>query len=190
MVKLALPGLLMVEAEYFAFEILTLASSFFGTTHLAAQSVLGTIIGVTFQFPFPVSIAGSTRIANLIGATLPDAAKVSAKVTLTIAASLGALNCILLSALRLHLPQLFTSDPGVIALVGKILPICAAFMLFDALSANCNGILRGLGRQEIGGWVQLFCYYAVAMPISMGSAFGLGWELKGLWTGVAVALAL
>jgi MATE family multidrug resistance protein len=190
MVKLALPGLLMVEAEYFAFEILTLASSYFGTTHLAAQSIVGTIIGFTFQFPFPVGIAGSTRIANLIGATLADAAKITAKVQLVTAASLGALNCILLATLRHHLPHLFTSDQDVIALVADILPICAAFMLFDALAANCNGILRGIGRQEIGGWVQLFCYYAVAMPISFGAGFGLGWELRGLWTGVAIALAL
>lgn len=190
MIKLALPGLLMVEAEYFAFEILTLASSYFGTAHLAAQSVLGTIIGITFCFPFPVSIAGSTRIANLIGATLSDAAKITARVDLTIAACVGAFNCIMISSLRLHLPQLFTSDEEVVELVGKILPICAAFMLFDALASNCNGILRGLGRQEIGGWVQLFCYYAVAMPISMGTGFGLGWELQGLWSGVAIALAL
>ena len=28
------------------------------------------------------------------------------------------------------------------------------------------------------------------MPISMGLAFGLGWDLWGLWTGVALALAL
>jgi len=37
MVRLALPGLLMVEAECLAFEILTLAASYFGTSHLAAQ---------------------------------------------------------------------------------------------------------------------------------------------------------
>tara|TARA_R110002060_G_scaffold26981_3_gene36633 strand:+ start:882 stop:1175 length:294 start_codon:yes stop_codon:yes gene_type:complete len=80
MIKLALPGLLMVEAEYLAFEILTLAASYFGTTHLAAQSVLSTITAMTFQIPFSTSIAASTRIANLIGATLSDAAKTSAKV--------------------------------------------------------------------------------------------------------------
>lgn len=68
--------------------------------------------------------------------------------------------------------------------------MCAAFQLFDALAANCNGILRGLGRQEVGGYVQLFCYYVIAMPISMGTAFGLGWGLWGLWTGVALALGL
>lgn len=80
MIKLALPGLLMVEAEFLAFEILTLASSYFGTTHLAAQSILSTLTALTFQIPFPISIAASTRVANLIGATLTDAAKTSAKV--------------------------------------------------------------------------------------------------------------
>lgn len=80
MIKLALPGLIMVEAEFLAFEILTLAASYFSTTHLAAQSILATITGLTFQIPFPISIAASTRVANLIGATLSDAAKTSAKV--------------------------------------------------------------------------------------------------------------
>jgi len=80
MVRLALPGLLMVEAEFLAFEILTLASSYFSTTHLAAQSILSTLRALTFQIPFPISIAASTRVANLIGATLSDAAKTSAKV--------------------------------------------------------------------------------------------------------------
>ena len=97
---------------------------------------------------------------------------------------------ILLSSLRDYIPQLFTADPDVIELVAKILPLCAAFQLFDALAACCNGILRGLGRQEVGGYVQLFSYYAVAMPISMGTAFGLGWQLYGLWAGVATALGL
>ena len=190
MVRLALPGLLMVEAEVLAFEILTLASSYFGTSYLAAQSILATTISCTFQIPFPISIAASTRVANLIGATLADAAKVSARVAGFTAAAVGVFNVILLSSLRSHIPQLFTSDPEVIALVARTLPLCAAFQLFDALSACCNGILRGLGRQEVGGYVQVFCYYVVAMPISMSTAFALGWQLEGLWAGVATALGL
>jgi MATE family multidrug resistance protein len=208
MIKLALPGLLMVEAEFLAFEILTLASSYFSTTHLAAQSVLSTLTALTFQIPFPISIAASTRVANLIGATLSDAAKTSAKVVrnlsslfldfntdkrkqaFVVACGVGLFNVILLSSLRNYIPQLFTSDPEVIRLVSSVLPICAAFQLFDALAANCNGLLRGLGYQEIGGYINLICYYVVAMPISFGTAFGLHWELEGLWTGVAIALGL
>ncbi|KAL4891539.1 putative membrane protein, putative efflux pump [Aspergillus ambiguus] len=190
MIRLALPGLVMVEAECLAFEVLTLASSYLGTTPLAAQSILSTIASITFQIPFPLSISGSTRVANLIGATLVGAAKTSAKVTMVGAVIVGLLNMLLLSSLRMYIPRLFTSDDEVIEMVAQTLPLCAAFQLFDALATNCNGILRGIGRQEIGGYVQLFCYYVVAMPISFGTTFGLGWGLFGLWSGVALALLL
>jgi multidrug resistance protein, MATE family len=162
MIRLALPGLIMVLAEFLAFEILTLAASWISSTHLAAQSVLSTTAALTFQIPFPISIAVSTRIANLIGATLADAAKTAARVSLVVAACVGLFNVTFLSCLRNYIPQLFTSDPDVIEIVASVLPLCAAFQLFDALAANCNGILRGLGRQEVGGYVNLFAYYVVS----------------------------
>lgn len=190
MIALALPGLVMVEAEFLAFEILTLASSYFGTTHLAAQSILATLTAITFQIPFPISIAASTRVANLIGATLSEAAKTSARVALVVACLVGALNVVILSSMRYRIPQLFTDDQEVINLVAAVLPICATFQLYDAVAALCNGLLRGLGKQHVGGYVNLFCYYVIAMPISFGTAFGLHWGLKGLWLGVAIALGL
>jgi multidrug resistance protein, MATE family len=181
MVRLAIPGLLMVLAEYLAFEILTLAASWISSTHLAAQSVLTTLSILTCQVAFPMSIAASTRIANLIGGTLSDSAKTTAKVTLVAACFIGAFNVLMLSSLRNHLPWLFTNDVDVADLVGKVLPVCAVCQLFDALTSNCNGILRGLGKQKIGGWIALFSYYAVAIPISFGTGFGLHWDLYGLW---------
>ena len=190
MVRLALPGLIMVEAEVLAFEILTLASSSFGTTYLAAQTVLSTLCSITWQIPFPVSIAVSTRVANLIGATLAGAAKTTAKVAMVAAVCIGLFNVMLMASMRNYIPRLFTSDEKVIEVVATVIPVIATFQLFDAIAANTNGILRGLGRQEVGGWVQLFCYYVVAMPISFGTAFGFHWGLDGLWLGVAVALAL
>ncbi|PVH97305.1 MATE efflux family protein [Periconia macrospinosa] len=188
MIKLSLPGLVMVLAEFLAFEILTLSSSWLGPTQLAAQSVLGSITGITFQIPFPMSVAASTRIANLIGATLALPAKTAAKVALCASILVGIFNLLLLSLLRTHIPRLFTPDAEVIDLVSRLLPLCAAFQLFDALAANCNGILRGLGRQEVGGYVGLFAYYVVGIPISFGMGFGAGWGLFGLWSGPAIAL--
>ena len=82
----------MILAEYLAFEILTLSASWISATHLATQSVLSTISTITYQIPFPISIAASTRIANLIGATLSDAAKVNAKVSLYVALAVGIFN--------------------------------------------------------------------------------------------------
>ncbi|KAK5132307.1 hypothetical protein LTR08_009215 [Meristemomyces frigidus] len=190
MVRLAIPGLIMVMAEFLAFEILTLASARISATHLAAQTVLQSLSVLTYQLPFPLSIAASTRVANLIGATLPDAAKVTGKVTFIMGIIVGLFNVMLLGSLRNYIPYLFTNDPDVVALATATLPINAAFQLFDALAAVMNGLLRGLGKQEFGGYVGLFAYYVVGVPISFGTAFGLHWDLTGLWTGPAIALAI
>lgn len=94
----------------------------------------------------------------------------------------GIFNLLLLSLLREQIPRLFTPDPDVNKMVAGLLPLCAMFQVFDAIAANCNGILRGLGRQEIGGYVGLFAYYVVGIPVSFGTGFGAGWGLYGLWS--------
>ncbi|CAA9965119.1 NorM Na+-driven multidrug efflux pump [Pyrenophora teres f. maculata] len=191
MIKLALPGLIMVIAEFLAFEILTLSSSWLGPTALAAQSVLGTVAGITFQIPFPISVAVSTRVANLIGATLSVPAKMAAKVSIFAAVLVGSCNFIMLYVFRESIPRLFTPDEEVIQMVAALLPLCAAFQVVDAVAACCNGILRGLGRQEIGGYVALFAYYLVALPVSFYTGFGAPqWGLWGLWSGPPLALCI
>lgn len=189
-IRLAIPGLLMIEAETLAFEILTFAASHFGTKALAGQAVVAMIGMVAFQIPFPVSIAGSTRLATLIGATLIDAAKISLKVTIVLSLGVGCVNVLVLWSLRNLLPGLFTNDREVEAIVSGVLPLLASFQFFDALAACCNGMLRGLGRQEFGGYLQVFAYYVLALPVSFGLAFGAGWDLIGLWTGVSIGMAM
>jgi MatE len=164
MIRLAIPGFVMVISEFLAFEILTLASAHLSTTALAAQSVLATLSLITFQIPFPIGIAASTRIANLIGAGLSDAGQVCINVTLAMACCAGTFNMVMLTTFRHYIPKLFTHDPTVTALIVHVIPLFATFQLFDALVANCSGILRGMGRQKIGGWVNVICYYGVSPP--------------------------
>ena len=172
MVKLGFSGFLMVIAEFLAFEILTLASSYISDTALAAQAALSSLAMVTFQIPFPISIAGSTRIGNLIGAGLPGAAKICIQVTLMMAFAAGLLNMTLLTVFRNHIPKLFTDDMDVRAAIVMVLPIFAGFQLFDAGVANVNGILRGMGRQVLGGRVNMSCYFLVG-TLSLSSSLFL-----------------
>ncbi|KAL6881019.1 MATE efflux family protein [Trichoderma novae-zelandiae] len=190
MIRLALPGMIMVEAEWLAFEILTLLASRFGSEYLAAQSVVSTLASISYQIPFPMSIAASTRVANLIGAGLVDAARITGKVTFVAHCIVGLLNFAVYSGLRYHLPLLFTDDDVVISIVASILPVVAVMQVFDCLSAGAHGLLRGIGKQSIGGPVNLISYYVVSLPISLALAFGADWKLQGLWAGVSVGLFL
>jgi MATE family multidrug resistance protein len=190
MIKLAIPGLIMIVAEYLAFEILTLAASHISGTHLAAQSILSTIAILMYQIPFPMSIAASTRIANFIGASLTPAAKTATKVAIGAAFLVGMFNLTALFAARNVVPKFFTSDDDVAELVAATLPVTIAMELADAIGTTCNGILRGLGRQDFGGYVNLIAYYGIALPISFATGFGLKWGLFGLWAGPAIGLAV
>ncbi|KAA8908367.1 mate-domain-containing protein [Sphaerosporella brunnea] len=188
MIKLAVPGLIMLEAEWLAFEILTLMASYWSTAHVAAQSVLSTTASLTFQLPFALSVAVSTRVANLLGATLSDSAKTTAQLGLMLAAGVGFFNCVLVMATRHQVVRLFSDDPEVIALFMKTIPLGAVFQLFDAIGACTAGLLRGQGRQHLGSYINLIAYYVLALPLSLFAGFVLNWELLGLWSGVAVAL--
>ncbi|KAI0111374.1 MATE efflux family protein [Daldinia grandis] len=190
MIWLALPGMVMVMAEWLAFEILTLATSQFGTSYLAAQSILMTLTTTTFNISFPVSIAASTRVANLIGARLIKAAKTSAKVAFGAGCIMGLFNLSLLAGLRYQLPLLFTRDEEVIAIVARVMPLVAIMQVFDGLAAVAHGLLRGIGKQSFGGYANLSIYYLLALPISFATAFALDWKLIGLWLGTTIGLAL
>ena len=72
--------MIMIEAQFSVLEILTIAAGRFGTAQLAAQGVLVTVTSTSFNIPCPLAIATSTRVANLIGANLSKAARVTAKV--------------------------------------------------------------------------------------------------------------
>jgi MATE family multidrug resistance protein len=102
----------------------------------------------------------------------------------------GLFNVTLLAVFRYRIPLLFTQDREVIELVAQTLPVCAVMQLFDGMAAVSHGLLRGVGRQEFGGYANLVCYYLVALPISFGFGFGLDWKLPGLWFGVTIGLLL
>ncbi|RCK56307.1 Ethionine resistance-conferring protein 1 [Candida viswanathii] len=188
MINLSIPGVLMIEAEWFAFEIITLEAARFGTETLAAQSIISTTCVIFYQIPFALSIAAGTRIAWYIGAASKNSAQITTKATIYTSLALGLLNCLLLFSFRGMLVRLYTTDKVVIELAKKVLVIGAIYQINDCLSCATAGALRGQGRQMIGGVMNLIGYYVIALPFAFVFAFVLDFELFGLWMGMLIAL--
>lgn len=186
--KLAGPGILMIEAEWLAFEIISFASSRFGTESLAAQSIVSTVCVTIYQIPFAVSIAGSTRIAWFIGSASKNAAIISTNAAIYVAFCFGVINCIGLTLSSSKISYLFSNDSKVIKLASKVLIIGAIYQIPDCLACVLGGILRGQGRQYIGGWLNLVSYYILALPVAFLFGFYLNFQLFGLWVGMIIAL--
>lgn len=102
---------------------------------------------------------------------------------------LGLLNSTILWTLRYVLVGLFTDDEEVARLAAGVMGILAIMQLSDAVSTGAHGLLRGIGQQHIGGYANLVGHYVFSLPFGLGTAFGLGWGLQGLWIGVASGVA-
>ncbi|KAF2275545.1 MATE efflux family protein, partial [Westerdykella ornata] len=191
MLALSLPGIIMVEAEWLAFDILTFSTSFLSTAHLAAQSVVMTTCVVMFHVPFSVSVAVSTRLGNLIGAGALHAARTATRTYVLIFAVMGVVDAIVIAALRDVLPSAFSTDADVVRIASGTMPVLAVFQICDASTALVNAVLRGLGAQKIGGCVNLGVYYGIAVPLALWLCFGApAMELRGLWVGCVVGSGL
>ncbi len=95
---------------------------------------------------------------------------------------------VLLTALRYQISALFTKDEEVMEIMIDVFPIATAMQVFDWMSIISHGLLRGIGRQEFAGYLNLATYYIIALPLSLSTAFQLGWQIKGLWTGITAGL--
>lgn len=192
LIYLAVPGLIMLEAEFLAFEILTLMASYLGTLELAAQSIGSTMASLTYQVPFAIGIASSTRIANYLGAGLGAAAKRTTKVALSFGLCISMLNFLALYCFQRQIAVLFTNDERVIAILRNVMWLVALMQISDAVNANSAGCLRGQGQTKIGGVVNLVSYYLVGIPLSVYLSFYSQWKgsLHGLWIGTTVALTI
>ncbi|KAF2995217.1 hypothetical protein E8E13_001859 [Curvularia kusanoi] len=186
MAKLAIPGIIMVETEWLAFDILTFSSSYLSTAHLAAQSIVMTMAVAIYHVPFSVGVAVSTRLGNLIGAGSLRAARIATKSYILTFLAIGLVDFAVLAACKDVLPKAFTTDPVVRDIVSTVLPLLAVFQFCDSTTALVNALLRGLGKQAIGGWCNLFVYYVIAVPLALTLCFKADLKLMGLWAGCAV----
>lgn len=190
MFGLALPGIIMVEAEFLGFEILTIFASHISTDALAAQSIVSTIASLAYQVPFSISVSTSTRVANLIGASLYKSCIITCKVSLLLSFVCSSFNMMIIVTFRYQIAKLFSNETDVVDLVISTLPILAFMQLFDAFNASTAGCLRGQGRQKIGGYINLFAFYCIGIPMSYMLTFAFNMGVGGLWFGITCALVM
>lgn len=187
---LGLAGFASVASEWWAWEVVGIASAYLGTANLGANSVLGTSASLLYQLPYGLCVATAVRVGNLVGAGYPHASKTSAHVALWMAVVISLLNSTLLLALKKNWGRLFSSDDVVVRIVADIMPLVGLFQLADGVTAAAMGILRGTGLAPLGAQINLIGYWVIGIPLGMLLTFHpkIRWELYGLWTGLTVAL--
>ncbi|HWN68196.1 MAG TPA: MATE family efflux transporter [Haliangium sp.] len=188
--KLGVPVGVQYALEGWAFQIATLFAGRLDEKSLAAHTVVLNLASLSFMLPMGISLGAATHVGNLIGAGDRARAQRAAYVALGLGGLVMILSAAAFVGLRWVLPGVYTEDAAVIALAASILPIGAAFQLFDGVQVVGGGILRGMGNTVPAAVINLVGYYALALPLAAWLAFETSLGLSGVWWGLAAGLAV
>lgn len=186
---IGLPIGIQLGLEIWAFQISTLMAGRLGAAELAAGTIVLNLASLSFMMPLGIAIAAAARIGNLIGAGEPQQAQRAAWVAFALGAAVMGAAALLFIVGRQHLPALYSRDATTLVLAAAVLPVAAAFQLFDGLQVVGGGVLRGMGRPRPAAVFNLVGYYALAIPLAWLLGFHTSLRLIGVWTGLALGLA-
>lgn len=216
--QLGIPGMLQLCLEWWAFEILALASGLlqphnYGIMAIGANAVVMNVSSQIYMVYLGISISGNVRIGNALGAGDANRAKVAARVTIGLSVVAASICATLLFVFRTRLPQLLirsssnsttttteeedhddtihtTTTTTMNDLAAQLLYVAALFQIPDAINAAIQGIFRGSGRQSLGAQLNFVAYYLLGLPFGCLLAFYLDWGVLGLWIGITMGLSL
>jgi MATE family multidrug resistance protein len=188
--RYGLPVGLHYTLEVWAFQLSTLIAGDLGRHELAAHTIVLNIASVTFMVPLGISFAASTIIGNLVGSNRRAAAQRTAWIAFALGGGVMLISAVILVSARWLIPGLYTDEAAVIVLAASIMPIAAAFQLFDGLQVVGGGILRGVGDTLPAAVFNGIAYYVVALPLAGYLVMIRGMGLQALWWSLALGLAL
>jgi multidrug resistance protein, MATE family len=85
---------------------------------------------------------------------------------------------------------LYTDDPGVLSLAARLLPVAAAFQLFDGVQAVSFGVLRGAGDVRVPALFNVVGYWMVGLPLGWWFGVHRGSDPLAVWGSLALALVI
>ncbi len=144
--KIGAPG-----GGQFVFDLLTWGVfiiwmiGFFGTDHLAANTIVVRYVHLAFMPAIAVGAILTARVGAAIGEKNPDRAKEQAATAFRLVAAYMSLIGLLFLTFQGPLMRLFTDEQAIIAAGGKIFICVAIYQVFDAMYITYSHALRGAG---------------------------------------------
>lgn len=184
--RLGLSGLLMFVFEYWGFAAVSLFAGLLPRPDVAisADSTYSSFRVLCAIFYGTISVAGSVRVGNALGANDPARAKAAAYLSVALTVCCSLLTTFVMFLLRDVYPYAYTSDASVVALTAELMLLTCPFQVFAGISAAMQGIFRGSGLQLLGARLNFVSYLALAMPVGLTLAYQFELGLTGLWLGL------
>lgn len=185
-----IPLALSTFFEIFAFSLVGILSGRLGVVQAATNNIILTIVSISFMIPMSLGSAAAVKVGNAFG-------RQDKKDLLSNSLSgyfLVLIVTFLVITLYLVLPgtliRIISEDKSIISLGVSLFAVVAIFQLVDNTQVYILGVLRGLKLTKIPFFIVISSYWLFGMPLGFWLCFYRGYDLLGLWIGLAVSLLI
>jgi len=84
--------------------------------------------------------------------------------------------------------KIWSPTPELQKLGELILSIISLTLIFDGFQFVTGCIIKAVGRQKIGSFIHLFCFYGIALPGGYVGCTVLGYGVSAYWASLTLAL--
>lgn len=176
-----------LEVGLFAFAAVMMG--WLGPLELAAHQVTINIAATTFMVALGVSMAGSVRVGQHIGARRPRDLRRAIYATYLLAVGFMGICALTFVVAPGTLIGLYTGDREIIEMGTRLLLIAALFQVFDGAQVAGVSVLRGAADTRVPMVIAALGYWGLGLPVGVLLAFPLDLGAEGIWLGLTAGLA-
>ena len=188
--KLSLPISLQNLLEVTAFSFAAIMVGWMGKYQLAAHQIAQNLSSLSFMIATGIGAAATIRVSHQFGAGRREDAYHAGIAAVHMAVAIMVFFGLLFISLHRVIPFIYTEDPAVIPIAGRLIIILALYQVFDAVQLASRSSLLGLKDINIPTVFSGISYYVICLPSAylLGFTFGLGPD--GVWIGLLLGLAV
>ena len=161
---------------------------------VAAHAVALQIAALSFMVPWGFAQAATVRVGRNLGERNKAGVTRAGWTAWGLGVGFMALMALVIWTVPRDLMTIFLDDTPenarVIALGVSFLAIAAIFQVVDGAQVVGAGMLRGLHDTRVPMIFTFVGYWAIGIGIGAWLAFSRGWQGQGIWTGLAIGLAI
>ena len=176
LLKLGIPMGLSILVEVTGFTFMAFFISRIGQTAVAGHQIAANLVALLYMVPLALANAGSTLVAQRIGAADNAGARRLGWHALLLGACTAAVLGTAVLVSRHWLVRIYTQDPAVIAAALPLIAWVAIFHLADASQVIASFVLRAWRVAT----VPLLIYCFAIWGVGLGGGFTVAFDLAGL----------
>nr|WP_275426342.1 MATE family efflux transporter [Bradymonas sediminis] len=171
-----------------AFAAFTAFLARMGEEQVAAHQIALKVMSISFLPGYGLGETATILTGQYLGANKLDEVRKSFLSTLFLALGVMGACAVVFFSFNSQIVSLFTDDPMVIELGGKLLLIAAFFQIFDALAMVAIGALNGVGDTRFTMLGGIACSWFVLLPSSYLFGVVMDGGAVGAWFGMTAEI--